>query len=83
MRTKKTVTKHHFDLEDGKRKIADMQEALKEAAYDAREKLYEAKDKLVEVEKNVTTYTKANPLKAMGFSLLAGAVIGQLLRLRK
>lgn len=83
MRTKKNVAKHGFNLVQGKRQIAKAKVALQDAASDAKEKFLDAKDKLVDVEKNVVSYTKENPIKAMGLSLLAGVVLAQILHLRK
>ena len=83
MRTKKSKAKHGFDLEHGKESLVNAKDAITNAAYDMKDKFIDAKDKLVDVEKNVVSYTKSNPLKAMGLSVVAGMVIAQLLRLRK
>ena len=76
MRIKKTKVKRKFNLAKTKRKVAKAQVAFKEMAYDA-------KDKFIVAEKNVATYTKHNPLKAMSFSLLAGLVLAQFLHFHK
>jgi hypothetical protein len=43
----------------------------------------ELSDTFSEVQDSVVNYAKENPLKTMGFSLLAGIIIAQLLRSRK
>jgi ElaB/YqjD/DUF883 family membrane-anchored ribosome-binding protein len=53
----------------------------------AEEKLIDAtediKEKLIELQDTVIDYVKNNPLKAMGFTLLAGVIAAQIMRPRK
>lgn len=43
----------------------------------------EIRDKLTEMQDTIVSYAKENPLKVMGFSLLAGALLAQVFRVRK
>ena len=46
-------------------------------------KTEEIKDQLIELQETVIDYVKSNPLKAMGFTLLAGVIIAQIVRPHK
>lgn len=59
-----------------KQKILRAAKSISSAATDAKEKF-------TDVEESVEKYAKANPWKTMGFSLLAGVVVAQILHLRK
>ncbi len=43
----------------------------------------DVKEKIDHAQQTVTHYVKKNPMKTIGFSLLAGAIVAQLLRGKK
>lgn len=47
------------------------------------EATHEIKEKIAHAQASMMDYVKTNPMKAMGFTLLAGVVVAQLMRLRK
>lgn len=49
----------------------------------SKEQLENIQDKLSRVCTETTSYAKANPLKAMGFSVLAGVVLAKLFSSRR
>jgi ElaB/YqjD/DUF883 family membrane-anchored ribosome-binding protein len=49
----------------------------------SKEQLESIQDKLSHVCSETTSYAKANPLKAMGFSMLAGVVLAKLFSSRR
>lgn len=72
----KSKTNGHVRTKANKRKILITKKAITHAAVNA-------KNMFVDVEENVEKYAKANPWKTMGFSLLAGVIVSQILHLRK
>lgn len=76
------------DLQRVKDKARETRDALSQTATDVKSKatealsqsIQEARDKTEVLQEDVIEYVQANPLKAVGISLLAGAVIALLLR---
>lgn len=70
-----------------KKKIKKAEELIENTYSDSAEvicaKANEMKDKLIDVQETVSTYAKDNPIKTIGFSLLAGAIVAQIFRSRK
>jgi ElaB/YqjD/DUF883 family membrane-anchored ribosome-binding protein len=57
---------------------------LDETTADAiSETVSEINAKISDLSQSMVTYVKKNPIKAVGFSLLAGAILAQLVRSRK
>lgn len=56
--------------------IKQVKEMLSDTTHDFEAKLNEVRDEVV-------NYTKKNPLKTIGFSLLAGVILSQIFRSRK
>lgn len=54
-----------------------------EATSFAKEKYSKARDTSAELGEKVATYTKENPLKAVGIAAVAGAIIAKLFSSRK
>lgn len=86
------------NLEKAKHSATEVLNTLKDKAHDFQEKAAHfqeetasfAKDKYAKVSEKsaaarekVTTYTKENPLKAIGIAAVAGAVIAKLFSSRK
>ena len=67
-------------LHEFKEKAVKLQEQATEYV---KEGYGKAKDKSLEVEDKVTTYVRGNPIKTIGISVLAGAVLAKIFRSRK
>ncbi len=83
MRTKrakatKTIRKTHKTLHNGNgtHKAIEARDAVLDAVSEARERFGD-------IEKDTIKYAKQNPIRTMGFSMLAGLVIAQLLHLHR
>lgn len=50
---------------------------------DACETIQEVKNKISGIQEDVVGYVKDNPLKSIGFSIVAGIVVAQFFRKRK
>ena len=57
------------NLKKGREKISEIGETIS--------------DKVAEMQFNTARYVKRNPLKTVGYSVLAGMIIARFLRLRK
>jgi ElaB/YqjD/DUF883 family membrane-anchored ribosome-binding protein len=74
------------DIINLKQKVGETSEAISKTASHAKDKagqminetLHDAKQKSMELGSTVATYVQENPLKVLGFSLLAGALIALL-----
>lgn len=75
-RVHKTLGKIHRDLLAGRRKAI----AAKGAMIDI---MTDAKEKFGDLEHEAVRYAKQNPLRSMGFSMLAGLVLAQLFHLHR
>lgn len=60
--------------------LAKKRLALKSATKKLTNAASDAKERFTEVEETVQKYAKAHPWKTMGMTLLAGVVVGQLMR---
>jgi ElaB/YqjD/DUF883 family membrane-anchored ribosome-binding protein len=95
MYTKDTRVSHegrnqdlHEDIQKVKDKLRETKDALSQTAHDARSRaeellsssLSDVKEKTADIQENVVTYVRENPVKAIGFAVLAGAIVAQLLR---
>jgi ElaB/YqjD/DUF883 family membrane-anchored ribosome-binding protein len=94
--TKKTgttnLTTEDTDLQEDFQRVKDKaretRDALAQTAYDVKDKatdvftktVRDAKAKTDDIQENVIVYVRANPVKAMGWALLTGAVTALLLR---
>ena len=73
--------------------FSDAAHHLKEKAYDARDKIYDAagnvreraeefahdiKDKAVDAHEDVVQYVRKNPIKSIGFAVIAGMLLSKL-----
>ncbi len=67
------MTKHNKSFEE----LAHLDD-IKEIIESVKDKSQDLKDKSVEFEKSIRKYTKENPWKAIGFSVLAGAIISKI-----
>jgi ElaB/YqjD/DUF883 family membrane-anchored ribosome-binding protein len=77
---KKSAVNEFTSLKD---KACNACGSIKETAQDAAERIQNAlnysRDEFEETQKQVVQYTKANPVKALGFALLAGYVISKII----
>jgi ElaB/YqjD/DUF883 family membrane-anchored ribosome-binding protein len=90
--TKHNINNNTRDLQQDfqrvKDKAGETRAALRQTAYDVKDKanellaksLKDAKTKQVEVQDNLVAYVTENPIKAIGFALLAGLIAAQILR---
>ncbi|MBA3661819.1 MAG: hypothetical protein H0W64_08835 [Gammaproteobacteria bacterium] len=70
-------------LRNGKTKLARTSRVITRAAKDVKERFGDVKDRFIDVETNVVAYAKQHPVKTVGLSLLAGALIARAVRLLK
>ena len=78
----------HEDFENIKQKMRETRRAFAQTAYDVKDaagdlwtqSLKDAKSRSTDFQENAITYVKANPVKSMGFALLAGFILGKLLQ---
>lgn len=76
---------HSHDLYDD---VAKIKAALMEATQDAKDQAAEIfsdsinniKDKTVDVKESIEEYTEHKPFRSLGMALLAGALIGYLIK---
>ncbi|MDR3492585.1 MAG: hypothetical protein P4M12_11210 [Gammaproteobacteria bacterium] len=76
------------DLKKVKEKARETRDAITKTAYDAKEKaqefveqsIYDVKERTADIQEDVIHYVQKNPVKAIGFSVLAGLILSQLLR---
>jgi ElaB/YqjD/DUF883 family membrane-anchored ribosome-binding protein len=89
MQTKDTTNSDlKNDLQNVKEKLHETQEALSQTAVHAKTKAQEflhdtlghAKEQTDELQENVITYIRQNPVKSIGFGVLAGILASLLLR---
>ncbi len=83
-----TTNDLYDDLKKIKEKAGETRDAITQVAYDAKgkaqelfeQKLADVKEKSADFQENVISYVQENPVKAIGFSVLAGLILSQLLR---
>lgn len=76
-----TARKHRNNDYDINEDLARIKDALADAAYDVRGKAGEMlKDKSNDFQESVTNYASEKPFKTIGIALLAGVVLGFLLK---
>ena len=83
--SKKNSHHKNYDLYDDLSKIkAAIAEATSDAKGRANELLYQSienvKDKSEDVQNNISEYVAEKPLKSIGFALLAGFIVGYLIK---
>ena len=85
----KTIKGHHRNLSsDLSDDIAKIKAAISDTSADLKDKAGEmyhdslntVKEKSSEVKDTIATYTEENPVKSLGIALLAGVIIGFLIR---
>ncbi len=85
----------YADLQKIKEKASETRDAISQAASDAKgrahdileqslsdmkEKFAGVKEKSADFQENIVTYVQENPVKTIGFAVLAGVLLSQLLR---
>jgi ElaB/YqjD/DUF883 family membrane-anchored ribosome-binding protein len=78
----------YADLQKVKEKACETRDAITQTAYDAKERAHEIfdqsvadlKEKSSDMQENVIAYVQKNPVKTIGFSMLAGILLSQILR---
>jgi hypothetical protein len=82
-KVKAAVTDINADIRQLRKKMGETGAAISETALHAKDKAGDmisqgfktAKDQGLHMEKIVTGYIKENPIKSIGFSILAGAIL--------
>jgi len=76
------------NLEEVKDSVAQTREAISKTAHHAKDRAedflhdswWDMRDKSRDLKDEVATYVKENPMRAVGFAVLAGVILSQLLR---
>jgi ElaB/YqjD/DUF883 family membrane-anchored ribosome-binding protein len=76
------------DFQRVKDKARETRDAISQTAYDVKgrahdilsQSLRDAKEKSTDVQDTVVTYVKANPVKSVGYAIIAGLFVALLLR---